>query len=140
MVRRDDGEPQRSRSDRGAYSEQAMRAATWITGPVVCLMAATGLRAQTGGDASVKVPAAAVRGGPSIVYPVTAYLRQGQPIHVVKDAGEFVAITPPTGSSSWIVDRALKHQQTPGRGQRTIAVVMLDDVVPRVGTVDNPIP
>jgi SH3-like domain-containing protein len=114
-----------------------MRAAMWITGLVVWLLPPAMVRAQTGGDATVKVPAAAIRGGPSIVYPVTAYLRQGQPVHIVKDSGEFLAITPPTGSSSWIVDRSLKHQQTPGRGQRTIAVVMLDDVVPRVGTIDN---
>ena len=117
-----------------------MRAATWITGLVVTLASTAALRAQSGGDATVQVPAAAVRGGPSVVYPVTAYLRQGQPVHVVKDAGEFVAITPPPASSSWIVDRAIKHQQTPARGQRTIAVVMLDDVVPRVGTIDNPMP
>src|SRR5947199_525565 len=117
-----------------------MRATTWIAGLVAWLLLATPLHAQTGGDATIKASAAAVRGGPSVVYPVTAYLRQGQPVHIVKDAGEFLAITPPPSSSSWIVDRALKHQQTPARGQRTIAVVMLDDVVPRVGTVDNPLP
>lgn len=116
-----------------------MRAAMWIAGLLGCLLPAS-VRAQSEGDATVKVPAAAVRGGPSVVYPVTAYLRQGQPVHIVKDAGEFVAITPPPASSSWIVDRALKHQQTPARGQRTIALVMLDDVVPRVGTIDNPQP
>lgn len=117
-----------------------MRVGIWIAGLAMYVLSASPLRAQTDGEATVKAPTAAVRGGPSIVYPVTAYLRQGQPVHVVKATGEFLAITPPAGSSSWIVDRALKHQQTPARGQRTIAVVMLDDVVPRVGTVDNPLP
>src|SRR5436190_841854 len=72
-----------------------MRAATWIGGLMGCLLVVGTAAAQTPGDSYIRVPTAGIRGGPSVVYPVTGYLRQGQPVHVVKDEGDFLAVTPP---------------------------------------------
>jgi SH3-like domain-containing protein len=90
-------------------------------------------------DAVVRVPKAEVRGGRSTVFPVTATLRSGHPVHVVREEDNWLAIAPPEGSSSWVMERVLDATPVPGRP--TICVVLADDGVPvLLGTPDNAAP
>lgn len=87
-------------------------------------------------DATVRVPAAEIRGGKSAIYPVTGSLRQGTPVRILREEDDWFAITPPTGSSSWIQDRHVKHY--PARnGQRAYLVVLSDNVPVQLGTPEN---
>jgi hypothetical protein len=118
-----------------------MRAWGWVGGLVGWLSMAGALGAQTANfDAAVRVPMAEVRGGPSDVFPVTGRLRQGQPVHIVGERDGFYAITPPAGSSSWVMDRALKPMQAPARGRATDAYVLADDAPVHLGSADAPSP
>jgi hypothetical protein len=118
----------------------AMRAAAWVGGLVGWLGLAGAALAQAGGDATVRVPAAEVRGGRSDIFPVTGILRQGQSIRVLREEDGYLAITPPAGSSSWIPDRVLRHSETPGRGRVTSAYVLADDVPVRLGSTQSAAP
>jgi hypothetical protein len=91
------------------------------------------------GDAVVRVPAAEIRGGKSSIYPVTGLLRLGMPVKILRDEDGWLAITPPTGSSSWIQDRQVKHYPAHGN-QRAYLVVLGDNVPVHLGTPDNPKP
>jgi len=91
------------------------------------------------GDATVRAPAADVRGGKSAIYPITGSLRQGMPVKILREEDGWLAITPPTGSSSWIQDRQVKYY--PARGsQRAYLVVLGDNVPTHLGTPENPKP
>jgi hypothetical protein len=99
-------------------------------------LAATAAAQSNVGDALIRVPAAEVRGGKSTIYPVTGSIRQGMPVKVLREEDGWLAITPPTGSSSWIEDRQVKHY--PARnGQRAYLVVLGDNVPVQLGTPDN---
>src|SRR5256885_11149415 len=93
-----------------------MRAWGWVGGVVGWLGLAGGLWAQAGGDASVRMPAAEVRGKPSEIMEPVGQLRQGQRVHVVREEDRFFAITPPAGSSNWIMDPAIQPMQPPAPG------------------------
>src|SRR3954452_4769385 len=91
------------------------------------------------GDATIRAPAAEVRGGKSAIFPITGSLRQGMTVKILRDEDGWLEITPPTGSSSWIQDRQVKYY--PARGsQRAYLVVLGDNVPTHLGTPDNPKP
>ncbi|MFO0809651.1 MAG: hypothetical protein U0746_13585 [Gemmataceae bacterium] len=89
--------------------------------------------------AVVRVPSAEVRGGKSSIFPVTGYLRQGQPVQVVRDEGDYLAIAPPSGSSSWVMDRGLTYYPATS-GKRAYAVVKLDELPVELGSPDARLP
>ncbi len=117
-----------------------MRAWGWVGGVVGWLGLAGGLLAQAGGDAVVRGPVAQVRGGPSEIFEPVGQLRQGDRVHVVSEKDGFYAITPPAGSSSWIMDRAISYGKPPANGQPFNAYVQLDDVRVRLGSPTSPRP
>jgi SH3-like domain-containing protein len=119
-----------------------MRKAGWFGG-VLATLACAGLAAAqtTAGDASIRVPRAEVRGRNSTIYPVTSVLRQGDPVHIVRPEGdEWLAITPPAGSSDWINDRYIQFEQRPAPGQPAWAYVQANDVPLLVGTPEPGVP
>ena len=65
--------------------------------------------------------------------PITGSLRQGMPVKILREEDGWLAITPPTGSSSWIQDRQVKHYPARG-GQRAYLVVLGDNVPTDLGT------
>jgi len=108
----------------------------WLAGFLVA--AATSAPAAAA-DAVVRIPKAEVRGGRSTVFPVTGTLRYGQPVRIVREEDNWLAITPPEGSSSWVMERVLDPAPSPGR--RTICVVLPDDGVPvLLGVPENSAP
>lgn len=107
----------------------------WLGSAIAALLLASGAIAQqTGQDATIKSPTAEVRGNRSELFPVTSVLRQGQPVRILREEDGYYAITPPSGSSSWIKDRALKHVDTPRPGRVSSAMVLIDDVPVRLGS------
>ncbi len=91
--------------------------------------------AQAPATAVVRSPSAEVRGGKSSIFPVTGYLRQGQPVQVLKDEDDYYAIAPPSGSSSWVMDRGLTYHPA-AAGKRAWATVNLDDLPVLLGSPD----
>jgi hypothetical protein len=125
----------RFRANGGGFMRSACLAALigWL------VLAATAAAQSNLGDALVRIPAAEVRGGKSTIFPVTGSLRQGMPVKILREEDGWLAITPPTGSSSWIQDRQVKHY--PARnGQRAYLVVLGDNVPVHLGTPANPRP
>src|SRR5438093_1137194 len=106
-----------------------------VVGWLVCASAAL---AQTT-TAVIRVPSAEVRGGKSTIFPVTGYLRQGQPVQILRDEGDFYAIAPPSGSSSWVMDRGVTVYPA-SAGKRSYAVVKLDDLPVQLGSPDARLP
>ena len=103
------------------------------------VMCVGGLRAQTAAtDIVVRQPSIEVRGGRSSIFPITGYLRQGQTVRIIRDENGWLAIAPPAGSSSWIMERVLDKQ--PNRGQRTICVLLADDAPLLLGTAESATP
>jgi hypothetical protein len=93
---------------------------------------------STAYNAIILKPYAEVRGGRSSIFPVTGVVRQNFAVRVQREEGGWLAITPPQGSSSWIMERVL--DQPPITGQRTICVVLADDAPVLLGAADNPAP
>lgn len=91
--------------------------------------------AQAPTTAVVRVPSAEVRGGKSSIFPVTGFLRQYQPVQILKDEGDFYAIAPPSGSSSWVMDRGITYHPA-ASGKRAWAAVNLDDMPVLLGSPD----
>jgi hypothetical protein len=115
-----------------------MRAWGWVGGLIGSLWLTGALGAQTGGfDTTVRVPVAEVRGGPSDIFPVTGRLQQRQPVHVVGEKDGFWEITPPTGSSSWVMDTALRLVEPPARGKIVHAYVLADGAPIFLGSADS---
>ncbi|HJT75578.1 MAG TPA: SH3 domain-containing protein, partial [Gemmataceae bacterium] len=80
--------------------------------------------------ATVKVPTAEVRSGPSDKYYPTNRLRQGDVVEVVKEAeGGWLAVKPPPGSLSWINTRLVRQLNA-----RTWAVVAPNDAPVLIGS------
>lgn len=104
----------------------------------VALTPAAGWSQAAPYDAVVQKPMAEIRGGRSAIFPVTGVLRQGQSVRVLREEAGWLAIAPPLGSSSWVLERVLDPQPRPG--QRTICVVRGDNVPVLLGTADNPLP
>ena len=99
------------------------------------LLVTANVVAQTG-DATVRIPAAEIRGGKSSIYPVTGSLRQGMPVKILREEDGWLAITPPAGSSSWIQDRQVKYYPAKA-GQKAYLIVLADNVPVHLGTPDN---
>ncbi|MFL5330963.1 MAG: hypothetical protein ACJ8C4_18880 [Gemmataceae bacterium] len=107
------------------------------------LVVATALVARGSGlaaefNAIIQRPTVEVRGGQSTVFPVTGYLRQQQTIRVLREEGGWLAIAPPAGSSSWIMERVLDQQPQPGRSKAL--AVLAADVPVLLGTQDRAAP
>jgi hypothetical protein len=117
-----------------------LRAACWIGGTFGWLALTGGLWAQDAKEATVRATMADVRGGRSEIFPITGYLRQGQAVRIVNEEGGFYGIVPPAGSSSWIEDRAVKPEQTPGARRPDLAHVLLNDAQVRLGSDRSPGP
>lgn len=86
----------------------------------------------------IRQPSVEVRGGQSSIFPITGYLRQGQSVRIQREENGWLAITPPAGSSSWIMERVLDSQ--PPRGQRSICRVLADDAPIQLGTAESASP
>ena len=114
-----------------------MRAWGWVGGLVGWLGLAGALSAQTEYTTTVRVPLAEVRGGPSEIFPVTGRLRQGERVTVLGEQEGFYAILPPSGSSSWVLDRALKPVAPAAGGRATEAYVQADGAPVHVGSADS---
>jgi SH3-like domain-containing protein len=116
------------------------RNAIWIV--LVCFSFGAAASAQTPPyDAEIKQRVAEVRGGQSSIYPVTNRLSAGTRVRVKREEGTWLAISPPQGSSSWVMERFLDQQPTVGRA--TICTIVGDDaaVVPvLLGSADQPAP
>lgn len=109
---------------------------SWLAGLFLVLGSTDLARAD---EAVVRASTAAVRGGRSSVFPVTATLRAGQAVRVIREEDNWLAIAPPDGSSSWVMERVLDPAPAPGR--RSICVVLADDGVPvLLGTSDSATP
>jgi uncharacterized protein YgiM (DUF1202 family) len=98
-----------------------------------------GIATAAGYDAVITKPVTEVRGGQSTVYPVTGMLRQGSRVHVVREEGNWVAITPPDGSSSWVMGRVLNPEPTMGM-RNPPATVLADNTDIMLGSSDRPGP
>jgi SH3-like domain-containing protein len=90
---------------------------------------------STPNDIVIRQSTVEVRGGQSSIFPVTGYLRQGQAIRILREEKEWLAIAPPAGSSSWVMERVLDKQ--PARGQRTICVLLADDAPVQLGIAES---
>lgn len=66
-------------------------------------------------DAEIRQRPAEVRGGPSTIYPPTGRMGVGTRIKVKREENGWLAVSPPPGSSSWVMERFLDQQPTPGR-------------------------
>jgi SH3-like domain-containing protein len=110
-----------------------------ILASIVAVVAfAASVRGQAGGfDAVIRQPVE-VRGGRSSIFPVTSRLPVGSRVRVIREEGDWVAITPPQGSSSWIMERVL--DQPPAPGQQTICGVLADESPVLLGSPDQPSP
>ncbi len=98
------------------------------------LFAGLGLAAAAHGqtvpfDATISRPQVEVRSGPSEKLYATGRLRQGASVHVLKEENDWLAITPPPGSFSWISGLVLDVDRT-----RRTAVVHADGAPVRVGS------
>ena len=107
-----------------------MHAARRLAGLVLVLVVGASAHGQTAPfDATISVPEAEVRSGPSSSpnFYVTGKLRQGTKVHVQEEKNGWLAITPPPGSFSWISNLVID------RAGRT-AVVHADGAPVRIGS------
>jgi hypothetical protein len=116
------------------------RAASWIGGLMGCVALTGAATADDVKDGTVRLPTAAVRGGPSEIFPITGSLRQGQAVRIRGEESGVCAIIPPAGSSSWIEDHAVKPDWAAGARRPDKAVVLLDNVPIRLGSDKSPSP
>lgn len=117
-----------------------MRNVRWLGGVVGLLGAIGPVAAQAvTGDAVIRQQQAEVRGRDSTLISVTGVLRRGQHITVIRDDGDWLAIQPPQGSSSWINERFIRFEKRPQPGERGIATVLQTTPV-LLGTPDPGIP
>ncbi|VTS06517.1 hypothetical protein [Tuwongella immobilis] len=86
--------------------------------------------------ASVEVP---VRCGPTDKYAVASYLRRGDRVQIHHIDGDYLAITPPTGSVSWVNHRFLSEMMNEQAG-RANAILLQDRVEIRIGCVVTGLP
>ncbi len=102
----------------------------------IVLVVLVGVPSQAAGyDATIMSPVAEVRGGPSSVFPVTGALRQRARVHVLREESGWLAIAPPDGSSSWIMERVLDRQ--PVVGKNMICAVHGENVPVALGSADR---
>lgn len=107
-----------------------MRAISLFSGLALVIGSAAGARGQTTPfDATIAIPEVQVHSGPSEKFYPTGKLRQGSPVHVIKEENGWLAITPPAGSFSWISGLVMDVD----RNRRT-GVVHADGVPVRVGS------
>jgi hypothetical protein len=116
------------------------RATVWIGGLIGWLTLVGSLPARDAKDATVRVPSADVRGGRSEIFPITGYVRQGQTVRIIGDEGDFCAIVPPPGSSSWIKDHDVKPEVSANGRRPDKAYVLLDNVEVQLGSEQVPRP
>lgn len=92
-------------------------------------------------DAEIRQRVAEVRGGQSTIYPITGRLSTGTRIRVKREENGWLAISPPAGSSSWVMERFLDQQPIVGRP--AICTIVGDDsaTIPvLLGSADQPAP
>lgn len=87
-----------------------------------------------GYEAVVRQPTE-IRGGKSSIIPATGRLPAGARVRVQREEAGWLAITPPQGSSSWILERMLDGQ--PQAGQRGLFRVLADDAPILLGTPES---
>lgn len=92
-------------------------------------------------DAEIRQRVAEVRGGQSTIYPITGRLSVGGRIRVKREENGWLAISPPAGSSSWVMERFLDQQ--PAVGRPVICTIVGDEsaTIPvLLGSADQPGP
>jgi len=96
----------------------------WFSLALMIMSVGSAANAQTTGyDAVIQKTVAEVRGGQSGVYPITVTLRQGTRVHVVREELGWLAISPPDGSTSWVMERVLDQQPIAGRRTPPLAIL-----------------
>ena len=106
---------------------------------LVCLSCCAVGSAQTPPyDGVIQQRVVEVRGGQSNIYPITNRLPQGSRVRVRREDSSWLAISPPPGSSSWVMERFL--DQAPVSGRATICTVVGEDVPIMLGSAEQNVP
>src|SRR5256885_592354 len=91
----------------------AMRNASWLVFPILVLAGVAPVNADAPYEATIIAPIVEVRSGASAQYYATGRLQRGERVQVVGEAANnWLKITPPVDSFSWVEGKLVSHTGT----------------------------